>query len=323
MPAKREPGETGVPRTTGRRWYIWRAVALLCLAMEVPVMPDNVVLSKTRPLRVLTLNLWSFTEPYRERQRVIRGDLLKLDPDLMAFQEAGYDGKRHQVADLLEGLGYTIAHEFDGLEKLPGDNGICLASRWPMQVVEVSRLGSKAAPRTYPCRAVAVHVSVPEPVGELLFVGPKPSWELNNEHARELEAVELAKLVQRHRTPFPTIIAGDFDAAPDSASIRFLTGRQSLSGMGVFFLDAWEQAGDGSRGPTWTFENESTRPLINAIIRHPSHSRRIDYIFVGSWFDHPDRYASVRSCRVVMNRPVDGVWPSDHYGVFAEIGVEP
>jgi len=31
----------------------------------------------------------------------------------------------------------------------------------------------------------------------------------------------------------------------------------------------------------------------------------------------------VRSCRVVMDKPADGLWPSDHYAVYAEIDVEP
>jgi len=34
-------------------------------------------------------------------------------------------------------------------------------------------------------------------------------------------------------TELPTIIAGDFNATPDAASIRYLAGRQSLGGRSV------------------------------------------------------------------------------------------
>lgn len=49
----------------------------------------------------------------------------------------------------------------------------------------------------------------------------------------------------------PTIIAGDLNAGPDAASVRFLTGRQSLSGRSVHYHDAWPVAGDGP-GHTWS-----------------------------------------------------------------------
>ena len=55
--------------------------------------------TKDRPLRVLTMNIYNFSNSYQERQVLIRDGIQKLDPDVMAFQEAGYDGKRHQVAD--------------------------------------------------------------------------------------------------------------------------------------------------------------------------------------------------------------------------------
>jgi hypothetical protein len=43
---------------------------------------------------------------------------------------------------------------------------------------------------------------------------------------------------------------------------------------------------------------------------------RIDYIFVG----HPtlaDRAGFIERCDVVCNERRDGIWPSDHFGVYA------
>jgi endonuclease/exonuclease/phosphatase family metal-dependent hydrolase len=166
-------------------------------------------------------------------------------------------------------------------------------------------------------------VAAPEPAGPLLFVCAKPSWELHRERERELQALAIVALIRRHarREEFPTVLAGDFDAGPDAASIRFLCGKQSLEGVSTQFLDAWEQAGDGSAGHTWTWRNAFAARIIAACIRQPRHARRIDYVFLGSPHDH-DRFARVRSARVVLNRPdARGVWPSDHYGVHVEIDV--
>ena len=284
-----------------------------------------VALSKQRPLRVLTMNVFGFSSRYDERQRLLRDGIAKLDPDMMSFQEAGYDGIRHQVADMLRGLGYHIIHQFDDHQpNLPGIIGNCLASRWPLKLVEVLSLQVTPRAKLPLYAAVAARVSVSSPVGPMLFVGATTSWEFHCELERELQAVAIAKLVQRHadRKAFPTIIAGDLDAAPDTASIHFLTGKQSLAGMSVHYLDAWEQAGDGSPGHTWTHENGLARAIIDQIVRQPRHARRIDYILLGSPHDHA-RFARVRHCRVALNKPTGDLWPSDHYAVYAEIDVEP
>ena len=227
------------------------------------------------------------------------------------------------MAELLDGLGYHIIHQFEYSNAQGFTDGNCIASRWPMKLVEVRSLQLNAQSRDFVYAALAVRVSAPEPVGPVLFVNAKPSWNFHNERERELQAVVLAKMIGRHARPagFPPIVAGDFDATPDSASIRFLTGKQSLQGTSVYYADAWADGGDGSAGHTWTYRNKVTAQA--EIARHQlgrRHARRIDYIFVGMPRAFK-RYARVRRCRVALERPERGVWPSDHYAVYAEIDV--
>ena len=278
-------------------------------------MPDQLSL-----LRVLTMNIWTFSAPYAERMRLLRAGIEALAPDLLAFQEAGYADGRHQVAECLEGMGYHLLHQFE-LTPFPGrDNACCVAARWPLELVELLPQAVSERSRSYPYAALAVRVAAPEPVGPLLFVCAKPSWELCAEYERELQAVALARLVARHADPagFPPIIAGDFDATPDSAGIRFLTGKQSLDGMSVCFRDAWAEAGDGGEGYTWTSDNPYVAEMIERRLFQTRHARRIDYIFLGSFHDYAP-FARITRCRVALNEPSDGVWPSDHYAVCAEI----
>lgn len=283
-------------------------------------------LSARRPLRVFTMNIWNFAGSYERRQKLLRAGIRELDPDLLAFQEAGYDGKRDQVREMLKGFDYHVMHQFDRrpVSSPSRDNGCCVASRWPFEVIEVLPMQVTAACAGYPYAAMAVRVSAPEPVGPMLFVCAKPSWQLNRELEREMQAVELARMINRHarRDAFPPIIAGDFDAAPDNASIRFLTGRQALAGLRVHYWDAWEQAGGRSAGYTWTHRNVQARQTIDAVWRQERHERRIDYIFLGSPHDYP-HFARLRTCRVVLDKQDDGVWPSDHYAVYAEVDVVP
>lgn len=271
-------------------------------------------------IRVLTMNIWLFTEPYAARMAVLRRGIEALKPDLLAFQEAGYAEGRHQVAEVLDGLGYQILHQYEVAPSTVKDNACCVASRWPFELAEVQSLQLTERTLTYPYATLAVRVA--SPAGPLLFVCAKPSWELNREYEREQQALALAELIARHADPagLPPILAGDFDAAPDRASIRFLTGRQSLNGQSVHFRDAWEEAGDGTEGFTWTNENPGVAEMIARRFHQLRNTRRIDYIFLGSFHDYA-KPARITRCEVALNEPVDGVYASDHYAVFAEIEV--
>jgi endonuclease/exonuclease/phosphatase family metal-dependent hydrolase len=58
------------------------------------------------------------------------------------------------------------------------------------------------------------------------------------------------------------------------------------------------------------------------VIEQPGHRRRIDYVFVGSAPAHPQARARVIAAQLVVDRPVDGVWLSDHAGVLVDLDVE-
>jgi endonuclease/exonuclease/phosphatase family metal-dependent hydrolase len=137
---------------------------------------------------------------------------------------------------------------------------------------------------------------------------------------RERQAIAIADLDARHRRKLPTIVAGDFNAAPDAASIRYLTGKQSLAGRSVLYHDAWAIAGTGD-GHTWSVDNRNAKAGIDEIIGQPRYRERFDYVFVGSWDAHPEGRAQIQSAALAFNEPIDGIWASDHFGVVVDIDV--
>ena len=72
-----------------------------------------------------------------------------------------------------------------------------------------------------PWCTLAASVSLPGE-GELLVTGTTTSRRLEAEAARERQVVALTDLDARHRRAPPTIVAGDFTAAPDAASIKYV-----------------------------------------------------------------------------------------------------
>ena len=104
------------------------------------------------------------------------------------------------------------------------------------------------------------------------------------------------------------VVAGDLNAEPDSTVVRYLCGLASLDGHSTYFQDAWRLAGDGGPGFTWSNANPHAA-------EDGESDKRIDYVLSG--FHGPALGGRPVECRVVGDTPVDGVWPSDHFGVLA------
>jgi endonuclease/exonuclease/phosphatase family metal-dependent hydrolase len=272
-------------------------------------------------VRALTMNIQN-TEGDPRRIGLINAVLRSLAPDVVSLQEVVRTAERDQLAELLTGTGLHGIHQSDLLPYDPpwSDRygGNALATRWPHKLVEVLDLRSALAPDVPWC-TLAASVAVPE-CGELLFIAATTSWRLEAEAARERQVLALTDLDSRHRRELPTIIAGDLNASSDAASIRYLTGLQSLDGQSVHYYDAWSVAGEGP-GHTWTAENPTARAEIDEIVRQPNHRRRLDYILVGSWHAHPKARCRVKRVSLALDQPVDGIWPSDHFGVVADLDI--
>jgi endonuclease/exonuclease/phosphatase family metal-dependent hydrolase len=265
-------------------------------------------------LRLLTFNVLTMhSASGQERHQVVRRLLPDLRPDVVALQEVTRRPHFDQPADLL-GPEFAIV-DLPGWT--PEHVGECLASRWPLG--EVSTLDrplagdQEAGPRA---AAVAAEVLVPPPLGPLLVVHHKAAYQLQLEHVREEQALATAHFVEdliSERPDLPVVLMGDLNAGPDAASLRFLTGRQSLAGTSVRYEDAWEAVCPHEPGHTFSPRN----PLVRAGEMPLERGRRIDHILTRSGSYGP--LLDVADCRLVFDQPVDGVWPSDHFGVLAEL----
>lgn len=267
------------------------------------------------PLRTLTLNIWNRMGPYEARQRRIREWIERLDPDVIGFQELLRGEGIDQLGAITDGLGYETAYAAaTSSEGIDFGNGI--ASRWPITDTETERLPDGGTDE----ERCAISATIAAPFGELSFTSTHLNWKLHDGRTREQQVQALAAFVLRRRPRggFPPIVVGDFNAEPDSNEIRFMRGFASLDGRSAMFYDAWSVGGDGGPGITW-----SNRNPFAAVAIEPE--RRIDYIFAGYPVRMTDDHGvgKIEKCRVVCDAEVDGIWPSDHFGVYAEFRTEP
>ena len=245
-----------------------------------------------------------------QRHPLIGKTIRDLDPDIVALQEVPVDAP--ETLERLLGPGYHLTHFSH-----PSDDGVAgtLATRRPHRLItEIDLRISNRSRRTLPwCAAVLVELDTP--LGPLVVAHHKPSWPLPFELEREQQAILVARAIEDHigDREIHALVLGDFDAAPDSASMRFWRGRGTAQGLSVCYQDAWEYAHPGEPGHTFELAN----PLVSEGAFTTAVSRRIDHVLVRSGLRGPT--LRVADCRRVLDRPVDGVWASDHYGVLVDL----
>ncbi len=272
-------------------------------------------------LRVLTLNIWNNQGPWPERLRLIRRELAELSPDIVGLQEVlhleqpAQQAAPDQAQAIGDGLGYYSAfasawHIGGGLQF-----GNALLSRWPIVHADNFQLPCEPDDET---RGL-LHCVLDSPHGRISVFVTHLSWKLHQSDIRQQQVAFIAGKV-RDLAPidghgFPPILMGDFNAEPESDEIRYLRGFNSRLGKSIYFADCFAAAGDGSPGYSYARANPYA-------LRAHEPNRRLDYIFSRG----PDRElrGEPLSARLCFNQPNgDGIWPTDHYGVVADIQAAP
>lgn len=258
-------------------------------------------------VRVVSWNLWARCGPWEDRERAIVSVLGAHAPDVVTVLEAWETDDDSQAERLKAKLGLPYHLFRGGIEQDGVMSGTAVLSRWPVLQAGECRLGDREG---WDAGHVAF-ASIGGPRGAVQVFGVMLGWRLDHSHVRQGQVRDLCSYVRKMAdVTQPVVLCGDFNAAPDSDEIRMLTGRAEVATRGLVFYDAWEVAGDGGAGHTWSNANPCAAPVLFP-------DRRIDYVF-SAWpraggAGHPVR------CERIGTEPVDGVMPSDHYGVLADL----
>lgn len=142
------------------------------------------------------------------------------------------------------------------------------------------------------------------------------------------ESEKTLEFIRETARDHPFVLMGDFNAESGSGEVRKL--------LQFGMVDVFPISNPDSPGFTWdprTNLNHRVHYLKDTLGQKDASlydqledfSRtlpsRIDYIFLGPASDLQDKKLSVNSSMVVMNKVTNGVHASDHYGVFAVIGM--
>jgi endonuclease/exonuclease/phosphatase family metal-dependent hydrolase len=299
------------------RWLIPVALLLFSVCLR-PHIASAAVTEAPRTLTYVTFNLFhggAFSglngngHDLNDRLEMVAEELSTLKADVIGLQEASRGRERgHVAARLAARLGFHYVYAPANPRLFASDRFSCaiatllnfeegpaIVSRFPVvawHAQELPRCGRLVESRSLlsatlatpwgPSRAFSAHT-----IGD------------------PCQTRRVAEIVRGGRGPLPGVLMGDFNAVEDSPAIAAFT-------RDAGFIDAFRTANSDQPGMTVWQRIEEPTPTVR---------RRVDYIFVAPGAAVEGR---VTSSRLVLNAPRnlrDGktLWPSDHYGVAAEI----
>ena len=284
-------------------WPTWFAGENSGMSFD-PYAPYGAMLETT--CRVATWNVWGRYGEWSARLDGIIAELKRSAPDVVCLEEA-WTTPEETEGDLVgEALGLSHRFTWGDWSRDGWKSGVAICSRWPIVTQERRPLSGESD-----AAGSAVYTEIGGPRGIIQLFLVMLDYPLHASGVRQHQVRELVEFVsQAASRRHPIIICGDFNAGPDSDELRMLTGRSEPPTPGMVFYDAWEVAGDGGPGFTWSNQN----PLA-AVSLLPD--RRFDYV-LSAWprrggAGHPTR------CELLGVRPPKETQLSDHYGVAADL----
>jgi endonuclease/exonuclease/phosphatase family metal-dependent hydrolase len=260
-------------------------------------------------LTVVTFNLRHDADEWVRRAPLILDALDALKPHLIALQEVCLPiGQARWLASALNGRPGAGERPYRCVERrqwpagmMPDERGVAILCRLPI-------ISSESIDLPHGGR-VALAVRAAWQDGVIRFVCTHLHHEAPDDAVRRAQVGAIHAWLDE-RAPEPagdapalTVLAGDFNATPDTGAARDLYAR-------------WRSAYAAANGaePDWTYGTPLADRNNHARGRDPWRGT-LDYIFVPP-------AATVLASRLVCNRPAPddpALYPSDHVGIWAEI----
>jgi len=255
-------------------------------------------------VRVMTLNIWNYNDPWQTRRELIAACINQVAPDVIGLQEIRVERDRspeNQAQQIMAHLRdeyqcvYCPAMTFD--RDPLREEGLAILSRWPVASWEAKELTRDSADDRDIHQRILLRADVQSPAGVLRFFNTH--WSLS-EPARLRNAAEVRAAVAQFAGTAPVVLVGDLNSRPDGPAAALF--EPADSGDAVL-RDAWADLRPNDSG----FTIKSDKP-----------THRIDYIAHNL---DGGRFGRFLDVQLVATEPTDGILPSDHIGILADVQV--
>jgi maltose 6'-phosphate phosphatase len=249
-------------------------------------------------VRLATFNVWNNNETWSTRREAIANEVLSLNPDIIAFQEA-------PCVQEIDFISKKVGnHHYSFMKYKDEDEGLAVLSKYPINQI------SKSNDILNQC---AQRVTVEIDGLNIGITNVHLSWK--SVLKREEEIIEVTNWISKTNHTDYELLCGDFNSSPYFSSIyNFLVGEIAINSIET----SWIDLGQSLNSPTLDFRNNSwlhNRDKLN-IIRVPV---RYDWILLKSCF--PKREPELSYINVFANEKtsLQNIFPSDHYGMYVDL----
>jgi len=249
-------------------------------------------------MKILTLNTWQQYGPWKKRWRLIFDEIKKLNPDIIGFQEI-FD------SNWIETLGKEW-RDYSFYYPKP-ESGLVLLSRFP--VLEKELLTFRHQSNSENKMRYALRMTLDSDEGPLQVINTHLSWRPDEAGIRQGQTQELWAWCQSSFMEDSAVMLGDFNAVPGNLEIKQIARPDCFVDMGAHLPE--------DESLTWTHKNPYTMDPRNMYDGKSLPERRIDYIFLRNFSEARQRKSFIKT--VLSQGNDEDIWPSDHFGLFAEI----
>ncbi|BDA75100.1 hypothetical protein RIVM261_032790 [Rivularia sp. IAM M-261] len=262
-------------------------------------------------VKVVTINILFDMECWEKRSKLLVDELKVINADLIALQEINI---QEQTGDWLAqqlNMPYMYLVPFQAAPYKNGpEYGIGILSRYPFVLQQQLDLKSQGR--------LAQYVQVNINNQPLIFCNGHYYWQPGTTPAR-MEQFKLLVDWLSELPLLPIIAVGDFNATPDTPEIEFIR---------EHFISAYA-AHHGSE-PEYTCPTPLSKPsrsltrkigrrVVNILVHRKIEPWRgtLDYIFI-------NQRLQVHNCELILTKSApdnEQIYPSDHFGIAAELEV--
>jgi endonuclease/exonuclease/phosphatase family metal-dependent hydrolase len=242
-----------------------------------------------KTVKVVTLNLYHDKDEWPKRRVQIVEKLRQLRPDVIALQEV----LQHEtLTNQAEWLAAQLDYQWHFVSTDPVGNprryGNAILTHHP-----ILKRGQKSLQPLDDSRTAAfLRIDLQ---GRLLNVyATHLHWTDQGGAIRSRQIADLMQYIEETSEDIPSLVAGDFNSTADSPELAALRER---------FVDVY-----GNRHPDADTTSSST---LNLKYFAP---KRIDHVFF-----QRDAFAPVTATILFDHSDAQGIWASDHFGLFAEL----
>lgn len=241
-------------------------------------------------MRVVSLNIWHDQDNWPARQTLIIEGLRDVDADVVCLQEvlqhATLPNQAQTIADSLGYHYYFTSVDSAGRERRYGNAILTRAA------IEDSSWHALNPLDDYR-NAGHIRTTVKNRSVDVYCTHLHHTATPEGEAIRREQLGDLLSFIDRTRSAEDLVLAGDFNANPDFPELQAVTER---------FDDTFALVHGYSPRPT----------TLNIHLGHED--RWIDYVFI-------EKDGALRATDVqrILDEERDGVWPSDHFGVMADL----